>query len=305
MTLYSCFDFRFASEIPLGELTPASADDARPIVKIRYGRLPETLPGEDPVRGLQLDGERVLLRVRQVARFMMIGGREIVVDPEPGASDRTIRLFLLGSALGVLAYQRGLLPLHANAVVIDGAAHAFSGESGAGKSTLAAHFAASGHPVLCDDVCAVSFDDEGRPFAWPGLPRLKLWQDAADQFGHDTATLDRAIDGYEKFHVPLRAAGHAGPVPFARLYLLDRAEPGAGSRIDRLRGGEAMRMVMENSYRPGYVARMGLGAAHFRQCSSVVRHAAVFEARRGWGYDVFAQEAARLEAHVRDADMAS
>lgn len=295
--LYSCFDFRFASEIPLGELTPAAADDPRPIVTIRYGDVPDG--GEDHM--LHSDGERAMLRVPRVGRYMMVAGSEIVVAPLEGASARDVRLFLLGSALGVIAYQRGLLPLHANAVVIDGRAHAFAGHSGAGKSTLAAHFAAAGHPVLCDDVCAISFDDAGRPLAWPGLPRLKLWQDAADRFGHDTRLLDRAIEGHDKYHVPLTAAAGATPVPFARLYLLDRAAPDAPSQVDRLRGGDAMSAVMEHCYRPQYVPRLGLTASHFRACGALVRHAAVFAAHRGWGYDVFAREAAWLEAHARES----
>ena len=301
-TLYSCFDFRFASEIPLGELTAAASDDARPIVTIRYGDLPDDLPDQAVgERYLQRHGDDVLLRIPQVGLYLMRGGREIVVAPFAGAAERNVRLFLLGSALGVLAYQRGLLPLHANAVVIDGKAYGFCGPSGAGKSTLAAHFAEAGYPVLCDDVCALSFDADGRPLAWPGLPRLKLWQDAADRLGHDTATLDRAIEGYDKYHVAIPSAAAPGPVPFARLYLLDRAGEGAPASITRLRGTQAMGVVMENSYRPNYVARLGLNTVHFRACSAVVRHAAVFAAHRGWGYDIFAREAAGLVAHARDA----
>ncbi len=300
-TLYSCFDFRFASEIPLGELTPARADDVRPIVTIRYGHLPEDLP--DQIQGeryLQRHGDDALLRIPQVGLYLMRAGREIVVTPFPDAAERTVRLFLLGSALGVLAYQRGLLPLHANAVVIDGKAYAFCGPSGAGKSTLAAHFADAGYPVLCDDVCALSFDKAGRPLAWPGLPRLKLWQDAADRLGHDTATLDRAIEGHDKFHVAIPVANGTAPVTFERLYLLGRTDDAAPASIERLRGTQAMAVVMENSYRPNYVARLRLSTAHFRACSDVARHAAVFSARRGWGYDIFAREAAGLVAHARD-----
>lgn len=301
--LFSCFDFRLRSEIPLGELTPADdPDDARPIVEIRLGKLPELLVGAPPaVHGLQAANGEALLTVTGHACYLIREGREIVVDPLPGAAERNVRLFLLGSALGILAYQRGLLPLHANAIVVEGGgAVAFTGQSGAGKSTLAAHFQRAGYPVLCDDVCVVSFDDAGMPLAWPGLPRLKLWEDAAHAFGHDPAALDRAVEGLEKFHVPIGRTADARPVPLRRLYTLARAEGGEG-RILPLRGSEAMAAVMENSYRGLYLPTLGATAAHFRQCATLLRHVEVFAATRAWGFDVFEREAAMLERHAAGA----
>jgi hypothetical protein len=300
--LYSCFDFRLRSEIQLGELTPATEMDARPLVEVRLGRVPEVLAGSPSPRfGIQAADDAVLLTVPGTARYLVRGGREIVVDPAPGGSERNVRLFLLGSALGILSHRRGLLPLHANAVVADGEAFAFSGHSGAGKSTLAAHFAREGYEVLCDDVCAISFADDGTPLAWPGLPRLKLWGDAAAAFGHDRASLDRAIEGLDKYHVPLAEAGAAHAVPFSRLYLLARTGPGESPGISRLHGQRAMAVVMEHTYRSGYLGPMGLAARHFRLCAELMRRAKVYEARRDWGYEVFAREAELFERHIREA----
>jgi hypothetical protein len=200
-----------------------------------------------------------------------------------------------------LSHRRGLLPLHANAVVADGGAYAFSGHSGAGKSTLAAHFAREGYPVLCDDVCAISFDDGGTPLAWPGLPRLKLWGDAAHAFGHDSTSLDRAVEGLDKYHVPLIQAGATQAVPFRRLYLLARTEPGEAPAISRLHGQRAMAVVMEHTYRNGYLGPMGLAAQHFRRCAELMRRAEVYEARRDWGYEVFGRQAQLFERHIHEA----
>jgi hypothetical protein len=298
--LYSCFNFRLRSELPLAELIPApDEDDDRPIVEVRLAPLPSALPGAAPPRhGLEAAGGEALLTVPNIARFLVRAGLEILVDPLPGASERNVRLFLLGSALGILCHQRGLLPLHANAIVADGAAIGFAGRSGAGKSTLAAYFQAAGYEVLCDDVCVLSFDRAGLPSAWPGLPRLKLWGDAVSAFGHDPAALDRAMDGMDKYHVPIVETGKARPIPFRRLYVLGRAEEGADGRIDRLRGKEAMEAVMAQTYRGAYLAPMGLGGRHFAQCAALVASAEIHSASRAWGFDIFDREAARLEAHL-------
>jgi hypothetical protein len=294
---YACFDFTLRSEIPLPELRPAEGDGAQ--VEIRVGAVPEILPGAPaPVHGLQVAGEDAMFCAPGVARYLMRGGREIVVAPMPGGSQRNLRVFLLGSALGILCHQRGLLLLHANAIVSDGAAFAFAGASGAGKSTLAAHFERAGYAVLCDDVCGVSFDSAGRPLAWPGVPRLKLWGDAAEAFGHERGTLDLAIEGLDKYHVPLAARSRREPAPLARLYVLGRAAEGAAGAISRLHGAQAMGAVLEQSYRGQYLAPLGLAQRHFGQCAALLAQVEVYAASRAWGYDLFEREAARLERHI-------
>ena len=300
--LYSCFDFCLQSEIELAELTPAAESDPRPVVRVRLGAVPEALPDAAPFRfGIQTSGDDVLLNVTGNARYLVRNGQEIVVDPVPGGSERNVRLFLLGSALGIVCHQRGLLPLHANAVVANGAAYAFSGHSGAGKSTLAAHFSHKGYGVLCDDVCVVSFDDAGAPIAWPGLPRLKLWGDAALAFGHDSAKLDRAIEGLDKYHVPLTLAASLQPVPFRRLYILARTANGEAPAVSRLKGQRAMAAIMEHTYRASYLGPMGLASQNFRQCAALLSRIGVYEARRDWGYEVFEREADLLEQHILEA----
>lgn len=57
-------------------------------------------------------------------------GKRIVVSPIPGADERKVRLFILGTCMAVIMMQRGILPLHGSAVVIDGWAYAFVGHSG-------------------------------------------------------------------------------------------------------------------------------------------------------------------------------
>ncbi len=297
---YACFDFILRSQISLPELPQRQgAMDGVPIVEIALSQFSDLRgPPVATVPELRVVADTATLSVPGVARYLIRGGAEILVDPVADASPRMVRLFLLGSALGILGLQRGLLLLHANAVVIDGGGYAFGGPSGAGKSTLAAHFQRVGHTVLCDDVCAVTFDAAGDPWAWPGLPRIKLWGDAAKRFGHDPATLDQVLDGTDKYQIPLTMKADA-PVPLCALYILGKADDGALGRIDRLRGMASMAAVLQNSYRYGYVAPLGLTAQHFRNCSALVAKVRTYDATRSWGHDVFAREVSRIEDHIR------
>ncbi|NEX18412.1 MAG: hypothetical protein C1943_17865 [Halochromatium sp.] len=90
--------------------------------------------------------------IKDVARYRVQDGREILVDPLPDADPGDVRLWLLGTALGALLHQRGLLPLHVSALALSGGAYAFCGDSGAGKSTLAAALHRRGLALLTDDV---------------------------------------------------------------------------------------------------------------------------------------------------------
>lgn len=300
---YSCFDFRLRSQIALKELMLAEdAGDPRPIVDVLLGNLPETLPASRSTDfGLQVSDRGVMLTVTGIARYLVRGRTEIIVDRMPGASDRDVRLFLLGSALGILCYNRDMLPLHASAVVCGGGAMAFAGPSGVGKSTLVAHFARAGYEVLTDDVCAVGFDSSGEPEIWPALPRLKLWGDAAEAFGLDKASLAPVTEGVHKYHVPIARRAVARPVPLRRLYVLSNPKGEARRSIIRLRGTQAMQAVMAQTYRAIFLVPMGLRRRHFVHCAALLDHIEVYRAGRQWGYDAFECEARRLERHVLNA----
>jgi hypothetical protein len=292
---YQVFGLRVRSEIPLPELFPATGE-AVADVTIRRGSL--VAPGSTP--GLRAEGAALMLTIPDVARYRIEAGRAIIVDPEPGVPERNVRLFLLGSAFGVLLHQRGLLPLHANAIEIDGRAVAFMGPSGAGKSTLAAWFHDRGFKVIADDVCVVSFDLDGCPHAAPGLPRLRLWAEALELMGRDSQGLNRSFlnDEHEKFDVPMDAASAArSQMPVAAIYLLDQ---GGEFSIVPLRGIEAADAVFANTYRGGYLAETSGQKEHWESAVQLVRGTPVFRAIRQWDPTVLEEQCSRLLHHAQE-----
>jgi hypothetical protein len=290
---YRLFGLNLRSEIGLAGLAPA-VEAATADVDVVFGRVP---PGEYPP-GYSATAGGTLLAVAKVGRYLIRGGREIVVEPAEGASERNVRLFLLGSAVGALLHQRGLLPLHANAIDLGGRAVAFSGHSGAGKSTIAAWFHDRGYPILADDVCVIGFDDSGRALAYPGIPRLRLWREALEASGRDAGAYDRSFDDMEKYDVPTVGDSSVQPVPLAAIYLLRKAEEGREAGIDRLNGVEAVETLISNTYRGGYLKTIGRTAEHLAACLKVVRAVPIFRARRHWGFDRFDEEARQLLDHA-------
>ena len=291
---YRIFGLSVASALELPELAPADPACA-PDVAIDCAAIdaPEAAPG------YSVTADGTLLTVTGVGRFLIRDGREIVVDRDSKAADRNIRLFLLGSAFGALLHQRGLLPLHANAIDVGGRAIAFSGHSGAGKSTIAAWFHDRGHAILADDVCVVTLDQAGKAVAWPGVPRLRLWREALEKSGRTVEGHRRSFDDLDKWDVPTTERPAARPVPLDRIYVLARADsPTQAPLVRRLAGVEAVDALVANTYRGGYVGLAGLTARHLSRCLEIVRAVPVFEARRAWGFDAFDRQAELLREHA-------
>jgi hypothetical protein len=293
---YEIFGLRLASEVELPELV-AIAPAAPPEISVSVRSLP-------PIDGERVDGfaatsAGVILNVPRAGRYLVRDGCEVIVDPDPAGTAANLRLYLLGSAMGALLHQRGLLPLHANSIAVGGSAIAFLGRSGAGKSTIAAWYHDQGFRVLADDVCVVTMD-QATAWAQPGIPRLRLWKDALEASGRVTGDYERSFDDMDKFDVPTRAANQVRALQLAALYVLDPPESGVGrSAIRRLPGAAAVEALVANTYRGNYVARLGGTARHLASCIALAKLVPAFSVERRWGRDQLEGELRELEAHAR------
>jgi energy-coupling factor transporter ATP-binding protein EcfA2 len=290
------FGLRIASELELPELGAAGGEGA-PDLSIRIGRCPTVLAGARRVgTRSQVLPDQFLFEQAGVARYLARGGSEIVIEPVVGAAPSHIRTFLLGAVLAGLCYQRGLTPLHANAIAPEDRGIALTGPSGSGKSTLGACLAAFGRPVLADDVSVLGAGPDGRLVIWPGVRRLKLWRDTLVALGHAPDGLERVVGDRDKYVLPLTQAD-LGPATFERLYVLEKAEEGAPGGIRQLAGAAAMQALTTSVYRLDLGAAMGRREVVFAQAVAALRQVSVFVFERRWGLEALEDEARRLERH--------
>lgn len=292
---YSVFGLAVRSAIELPELIKAEPTEA-PDVIIRRGSVGS---GASPP-GLSADHEGLLLSVPDVARYRINAG-EIVVDAMSGVAERNVRLFLLGSAFGALLHQRGLLPLHANAIEIDGKAMIFMGESGAGKSTLAAWFHDQGFCVLADDVCVVRPDPEQGPLAYPGLPRLRLSEEAlaaTDRSVEEYPLAYAGADDFRKYDVSIIDNARRTACPVGGVFILARGDEVAA---ERLRGIEAVKAIFENIYRGSYLAQIRGQQAHWAAAVQLVKDVPLFRLSRKWGLARLDEQFDLILQTVRDS----
>ena len=295
MSSYRVFGLNVRSDIELPELN-SEESGAAPDVTITRGEV--MAHDKQPV--IQGGGQSLTLVIPDVGRYRIEGGRVITVDALAGVPERNVRLFLLGSAFGALLHQRGLLPLHANAIEIDGKAVAFMGESGAGKSTLAAWLHDRRYRVIADDVCVVRLGSRGEVLAAPGLPRFRLWQEALEAFGHTTSDYARSYVGDESFHkfdIPVAADNRVTTeLPLAAIYLLAQAPE---LRITPMTGVSAAEAIMANTYRGGFLSDSDQLRVHFELAVKVAGQLPLFRCERVWSHDLFDEQGRAIIEHVQ------
>lgn len=300
---YRVYGLILQSDLPCPELLAATPE--RPAdIDVRLADLDDALDqGRSEANGSDVRARMTpglfAFSIKDVARYQVEAGQRILVDPAPGAAPGDVRLWLLGTALGALLHQRGLLPLHVSAVALEGTAYAFCGDSGAGKSTLAAALHRQGLPLLTDDV-GLAVPDGKQVTFHPGFPRIKLWRDALEHFDIDHRPLTRDLTRSDKFHLTLDTDSgfQVEPLPLGRLYLLERGE-GEDVRIERVKGHATISLIQANTYRPGLIHRFGQAAAHLRQCAIVAQRVQVYRFRRPFRLDRLQPSLQLLRKHLQ------
>ncbi len=279
MHCYTLYGLQIASALECPELRPGQS--RAPDVTIRYGAVSAD-PNPSGSVIARTDGpDAYLLEIPGVARFRIASGREIVIDRQPQAEDAAVRLFLLGSACGALLHQRGITPIHGSAVGVDagegGGAIIFCGPQGHGKSTLAGAFAARGHPLFSDDVCALTLD-AGGVWLHPAFPRLNLLPDAVERLAVDVGNSGDVQPYTGKHLVPITHFS-AEPTRLLAVYELHPAPVGTIS-LRPLSGFEQLTSLMGNTYRVQFAKEMDHAARHFVALERIARHIRVVRVER-------------------------
>lgn len=282
MSDYHLFGWRVRSALPLPELLPWRGDAREPDIVIEIGSVPPAdpdLPQFSPA--VQITATAVRIAIPAVACYWVEAGRRVIVQPVLPQDAPDIRVFLLGTVLAILCFQRGLLPLHASAVDVGGQALLLSGVSGAGKSTLAAAFSARGYRLLSDDLCALALADGQPPRVLPAFPRLKLWRDSATRLQVPVTGLERSREELEKFHIPLHGDQfQPDAIPVGQIVFLRTDRLTDAPRTRRMGGLETLRRHdLIHRWRLGVA--LGQQAALFKGLARLIETTPVFEVARG------------------------
>ncbi len=260
---YLTFGLEIESEIELPELLPSNRLKSPDLI-ISIGQTPVSLSNAT-LKGVtyEVAVNEFLLDLKDIAKFYVKDGNQIIIEPEKIRNDSNIRLFLLGSCLGAILHQRKILPLHASAIVHDGKAVLFTGISGAGKSTTANAFRLKGFKMLTDDVCPIQFINN-KPHAIPGYPQSKLWEEALEKMNIDYENLPYTRQGILKRRVTIQDDFIQEPTEIKAIYIL---QPHNKAEVNLLKVEDSNKflLIKNMTYRKYLIRDLGFQTKHFQQ----------------------------------------
>jgi hypothetical protein len=267
---YRAFGLTIASSLEIPELMPAPAGGI-PDVTVSLGGVPD-FPGVPTRIGAryQTGPGKFLYRIDNIAKYLVLGGSEVIIESYPGVEENSIRTFLLGSVFAALLQQRAMLPLHGSSIRVGDRCVVFSGLSGSGKSTTARAFIKRGYRLNADDVSVISINRGGIPVVYPEYPRLKLWRDVLKREGENPESYTRVRRVLEKFSVPAGEQFNHHALPLEKLYILT-AYNKSNIAISPVRGMEKFNRLKRLTYRFKFAKGLETEVFHFKTAATVCR----------------------------------
>lgn len=299
---YNLFGLWFESAESIPGLTPVDAAAASDPVHIEFGSVPchlADVEAEDDI--FQANRAQYLIDFPGIVRLLVERGL-VQVEPAPDCDWVQVWNAILGTGGAVSGFQRGHMPLHASAIVHNGAVFAFSGQSGFGKSTLAAALVERNYRVFTDDLCLIRAAGK-RFMVGEGVGEVRLMDDAAKRLGLSKQDA-RATQGNVAKYVFKCGEEIGSDAALKRIYSLSFVQPGLEPGIYRLRGVEAMQSLVDRLRVGIQPVPVGMARNAFEMLAALVGHVEVFRFVRPRDYREFDVWLERLTAHFEEDDTA-
>lgn len=239
-------------------------------------RFPE-LPKESS--WFSADVEEFLLQQVNVGRFLVTSGKYIHVDPDQNNASDDYKLYILGTCFGVLLMQRGIIPLHGSALLVDGKGIIIAGESGAGKSTLAAALLKNGHRIITDDIACLGYGEKDEIMIYPGYPSQNLCQDSLERILGMSDNYPKTVNNKKKLCVPVSDYYIDEAVKLSAVFELQSGNVDK-VKIESLHGIQKFNSLVRNTYRINLVKEIGFTNQHFMNCSRLSEAVPVYRITR-------------------------
>jgi len=264
---YKAFNLHFTTPFKCPELLEINENNNLEKVTIEFGETPKKLSNIlNETVNIQSNNKELLLKLKTVANYYISNGNKIIIEKTAATvTEDSIRLFLFGSAIGALLFQKGYLVLHASAIKTEKGAVLFCGHSGSGKSTTLQELIKRGYKKLSDDTIALYYDEKKKKIMCiPSYPQSKLWQKSLDLLEYKNKGLRKINEDLEKYAYNTKEDFYdKKPIPIYSLFVLNTYKNNE-IEVTSVEGLDKFNVIRNQTYRKKFIEKLDLKKTHLK-----------------------------------------
>lgn len=278
---YKVYGLNVESDILVPELTILDNDIDKNIdVKIYYKTMPDDIKQNvNEGKKAFYNGQYVWFHIDNVGTYLIQNGDTVTIDLCENPDLNILKVYILGSVLGIILLQRNTVAIHGGSIVINNKGCIFTGDKGAGKSTLTTALRQRGYDFVSDDVGAIELSDI--PMINPGFGYQKLCEDAMTKLGYDSSEYTPfRSDMNIKYIVPALDNFIKEKVPFEVLFEIEQGDTQKVEVVE-VTGNEKLQKIIKNVFRIEVLMYSGgVPADYFKKCLEIAKHIKFYKITR-------------------------
>lgn len=279
--LYNVYGLNVESEIMIPELTILDPIDKDNIdVKIIFDFMNEDINQKiDRKEIAGYNSDEVWFHIDNVGTYLIQNGDTVTIELCENPDLNILKVYILGSVLGIILLQRNTVAIHGGSIVINNKGCIFTGDKGAGKSTLTTALRQRGYDFVSDDVGAIELSDI--PMINPGFGYQKLCEDAMTKLGYDSSKFTPfRSDMNIKYIVPALDNFVKEKVPFKALFEIEQGDTQKVEVVE-VTGNEKLQKIIKNVFRIEVLMYSGgVPADYFKKCLDIAKHIKFYKITR-------------------------
>lgn len=278
---YKVYGLNIESEILVPELMVLDNKIDKNIdVKIYYKTMPDDIKQNvNEGKKAFYNGQYVWFHIDNVCTYLIQNGDTVTIDLCENPDLNILKVYILGSVLGIILLQRNTVAIHGGSIVINNKGCIFTGDKGAGKSTLTTALRQRGYDFVSDDVGAIELSDI--PMINPGFGYQKLCEDAMTKLGYDLSEYTPfRSDMNIKYIVPALDNFIKEKVPFEVLFEIEQGDTQKVEVVE-VTGNEKLQKIIKNVFRIEVLMYSGgVPADYFKKCLEIAKHIKFYKITR-------------------------
>ena len=213
MYFYKVYGMNVASDLPFPQLVVSEDTNSYDAI-IEEAELSDEIQSVWPGKKYEF-GQTYSWLSNTTCQMQVYEGKRMTYALTGNGHPDWLQSYLLGYGMGLLAMQRGMLPIHCSAVADERGGVLIAGVSGAGKSTTTTAFLKEGYALLADDMAWV----DGKR-VYPAFPYQKLCRDVVEREGYNLDELIYIDEEKDKFLARYRGEFNTEAQPIKGFILL-------------------------------------------------------------------------------------